>query len=323
MSYDTTKLVKLAALKSLAEKVKSDYATKEALAALSTTVDGIISTGGETNILERVKVNGVVLPIAEKIVDILIATGTTNGTLAVNNVDIAIKGLAALAYKAQVSESDLDTALTAVLAAKATNADLTALATLVGTIPEGATSTTVIGYVSEAVAAIVAGADASFDTLKEIADWIASDTTGAAKMASDILTNAGNIADLTALVGTLPTGATATTVVGYIAEAIAAIGIGDYATTAAMNTALEGYVVKVDGKALSANDFTNDLLTKLNGITAGATKVAASTTNGNVKINDVETTVYTLPSTVLHTTNVASDAEVTEMLAEVFTDTEA
>ena len=38
----------------------------------------------------------------------------------------------------------------------------------------------------EEVAKVVAGADESFDTLKEIADWIANDTTGAASMADDI-----------------------------------------------------------------------------------------------------------------------------------------
>lgn len=36
------------------------------------------------------------------------------------------------------------------------------------------------------VAKIVANADASYDTLKEIADWIMSDTTGAASMTADI-----------------------------------------------------------------------------------------------------------------------------------------
>jgi hypothetical protein len=36
------------------------------------------------------------------------------------------------------------------------------------------------------VAEIVANADANFDTLKEIADWILNDTTGAADMANDI-----------------------------------------------------------------------------------------------------------------------------------------
>lgn len=39
---------------------------------------------------------------------------------------------------------------------------------------------------AEEVAKIVAGADESFDTLKEIGDWILSDTTGAAKMVADI-----------------------------------------------------------------------------------------------------------------------------------------
>ena len=38
------------------------------------------------------------------------------------------------------------------------------------------------------VAEIVANADADFDTLKEIADWILNDTTGAANMANDIAT---------------------------------------------------------------------------------------------------------------------------------------
>lgn len=44
----------------------------------------------------------------------------------------------------------------------------------------------VAAIAASAVAEIVAGADTSFDTLKEIADWIKSDTTGAAKMAADI-----------------------------------------------------------------------------------------------------------------------------------------
>lgn len=44
-----------------------------------------------------------------------------------------------------------------------------------------------VGSVAYQIAQIVAGADTRYDTLKEISDWIISDTTGAAKMASDIL----------------------------------------------------------------------------------------------------------------------------------------
>lgn len=48
--------------------------------------------------------------------------------------------------------------------------------------------------------------------------------------------------------------------------------------------------------------------TKVEGIAEGATKVEASTTEGNIKINGVETAVVTI----------ATDTEVTEMLTEVF-----
>ena len=39
---------------------------------------------------------------------------------------------------------------------------------------------------ADAVAAVVAGADSDFDTLKEVADWIKSDTTGAAALQTDV-----------------------------------------------------------------------------------------------------------------------------------------
>ena len=52
------------------------------------------------------------------------------------------------------------------------------------------------------------------------------------------------------------------------------------------------------GGAMSATDKT-----KLDGVAEGATKVEASTTNGNVKIGGTETTVYTLPDTVVHDTD--------------------
>lgn len=80
---------------------------------------------------------------------------------------------------------------------------------------------------------------------------------------------------------------------------------------------LTGYVEKEDGKGLSANDYTSEEKTKLTGVAAGATKTEASTTNGNIKVNGTEVTVYTEPDDVLHGA-VATDAEITEMLSEVF-----
>ena len=56
------------------------------------------------------------------------------------------------------------------------------------------------------------------------------------------------------------------------------------------------FVAKVEGKGLSTNDFTNDLLTKLTGIQTGATAVANSAKNGVVTINGKDETVYALPA---------------------------
>ena len=67
-------------------------------------------------------------------------------------------------------------------------------------------------------------------------------------MSNQVATNKNDIADLTALVGELPAGITSTTVVGYIAEAIAGLGIGDYAKTSevtpAINAAIASYYTK-------------------------------------------------------------------------------
>lgn len=50
----------------------------------------------------------------------------------------------------------------------------------------GSVANTASTIAATKVAEIVANADADFDTLKEIADWILNDTTGAADMANDI-----------------------------------------------------------------------------------------------------------------------------------------
>lgn len=131
----------------------------------------------DSKALVGVKVNGAALSIAEKMVDILIATGTTNGTLTVNGRDVTVKGLAALAYKAQVSEDDLDTALRAVLNGKASATDL---ATLVGS--DTGKSARTIANEELAKQLIPEGAQESLDTLTEIAQWIQDHPDDAAAM---------------------------------------------------------------------------------------------------------------------------------------------
>ena len=82
----------------------------------------------------------------------------------------------------------------------------------------GSVTNTANAAAAAKVAEIVANADADFDTLKEIADWILNDTTGAADMANDIA----------ALQGLVGNKAVAT----QIAEAISAEGLDKYALAA-------------------------------------------------------------------------------------------
>lgn len=257
MAYDTSKLTKLAALKSLAERVANDYATKATVNALSDKVDGLVTAGGEPNVLEGVKVNGVALAIADKIVNILITSGTANGTISVAGVDVAVKGLASLAYKANVSESDLDAALKAVIDAKAAGSDVTALSGKVTTLIGTDANKSVRTIANEELAAqlIPENAQESLDTLGEIAAWIQEHPDDASAM------NAA-ITALQNLIGTLPADATSTTVVAYIDEAIAAIGIGDYAKTADVNAALVG---KVNTSDIATDEEVTEMLTEVFG----------------------------------------------------------
>ena len=168
------------------------------------------------------------------------------------------------------------------------SANETAIATLNGT-GEGSVSK----QVADAVASIVADAPEAYNTLKEISDWISSHASDAASMNSQINTNKTDIANLTALVGSLPETATSDTVVGYIDEAIAALQIGDYAKAADLTAAVdrigtaEGKITTLEGKVKAIED---------KNISDGANKVEASTTNGNIKIDGVETVVYTHPA---------------------------
>ena len=250
-----SKLITLGNLGTFANEIKAKYAKQSALEALQGKVSALEVAGGQPNVLEGVKVNGTALTIAQKMVDILIATGSANGSISVNGANVAVAGLQALAYKAKVSEADLDTALKAVLDAKASGADLSALQGRV-TTTEGAITklnggASVQGSVAYQIAqafSALTGNDTEIKSLQALVDWVDEHAADALEMSNQVTTNKNNIASLTTLVGKLPSGVTSTTIVGYIAEAIAGIGIGDYAktsaVTSAINTAIANYYTK-------------------------------------------------------------------------------
>ena len=315
MPYDETKLVKLGHLKTLATKLNTD------VTALKEQVEELVTTGGEPNKLEGVKVNGTALSIVEKMVDILIATGTGDGTIAVNGKDVAVKGLATLQQT---------------------------ITTLVGN--DSGKSARTIANEELAAQLIPDDAQESLNTLQEIADWIQDHPDDASAMNTAITAIqavlAGIGADqtyttvigaidqkITAALATIQAGSTnghldvnGTDVTVYTHPSHAAKAAGLYKVTvdAEGHVSAAEAVTKTDitGLGIPAQDTTytdvtaggaSGLMTgadktKMDGIAVGATKVEASTTPGNIKINGSETAVVTI----------ATDKEVTEMLNEVF-----
>ena len=122
------------------------------------------------------------------------ATAAGDATSKVNAAKEEIKGTTdALAGRIKAVEDDYLTS--------ADKTEITeAAAALEGRVAanEGAIATlngegegSVKKQVADAIAGVVAGAPEDFDTLKEVADWIGSDTTGAAQMQADIATLKG------------------------------------------------------------------------------------------------------------------------------------
>ena len=141
----------------------------------------------------------------------------------------SIEGLGALAAKDQVAEADLESALAAKINGKA---DQTTVDTLVG----ADTGKSVRTIANEELAAqlIPEGAQESLNTLQEIAQWIQDHPDDAAAMNTAI----------EALETKVDTGEQ--TVSAYVAAAIAALNIGDYATAANL-AALAGRVTTLEG----------------------------------------------------------------------------
>lgn len=281
MATDLTKLTNLEALQSLATR------NKKITDALGGRVKALEDAGAQANVLEGVKVNGVAQAIADKMVDIIIAAGTANGTLAVAGVDVAIKGLADLAFKAKVSQADLDDALAAAFAAKADKAT-----TLAGYgITDAYTKSEIDGKISSVYKPAGSVAFADLPAAAEAILGNVYNVTNAFTTSADFVEGAGK---------KHPAG---TNVV------IVSTGEGTYGyDVLAGFVDLSGYVEKDGSKVLSTNDFTDELKTKLEGIAEGATKVEETATPGVIKINGVEKTLF----------QVATAAEVTEVLNGVY-----
>lgn len=252
-TYD--KLIDLDRLSAFKDKADLLYAKGSDLAALSDRVDGIVETGGEPNVIETVKVNNSALtPDANKAVNVTIAESTNNGKIKVNNVDVTVHGLKSAAY----TESTAYDASGAAAAVLGSSTDSSTAKTVYGAIALANTKTSNTGTVTQ----VSASAPLSVTN---------ASTTPAISMSAASATDDGYMtsAQFSKLAG-IAEGATANTGTVTNVSGTAPISVSNQTTTPTISiSAASGSVA---GSMSSAH------YTKLEGIAAGATKNAATTT---------------------------------------------
>lgn len=134
--------------------------------------------------------------------------------------------------------------------------------------------------VAEGIASIIAGADASFDTLKEIADWIVNDTTGAASMANKISaleTLVGNTAVATQIANAIEAALKIDEVDKYaLAKDLTALtrrvttlegSSHTHANKSILDTITDDKIAAWDAAESNANSYTNAEIAKIQALT--------------------------------------------------------
>lgn len=122
-----------------------------------------VEDGAEVNIIESVQVNGSALtPDANRAVNVTVAEGATNGTVAVNGSDVAVHGLGSAAYTASTAYDAAGTAAAAVAALDVASVTVAECTMTTGANPV-VESITIQGSISETDGKI--GADTAANTI--------------------------------------------------------------------------------------------------------------------------------------------------------------
>ena len=320
-----SKITTLSQLKTSLQSTKSyidaaDATLSGRIDAVVQDIEGIVATGGEANILEGVKVNGVALPITDKLVDLIIQSGTENGTINVAGIDVAVKGLGALSFLNEVGEDELSDALKASIASKATDADLSALEIRV-TTAEGEI-TTIKGRADALEAAVEALENAGYQTAAQVETIAKAAVAASGHMKKEVVTElpAADAADENTFYLMMNDETGHYDIYGLIGGAVVllddtSVDLSQYSTTEQMNAAIAAAIegIKIGDYAKLA-----DLNAAVERITAVEEKFASYYTKdeAEAKFTD-EAEAKTIAETAVADAQ-ATDEEVNAMLGEVF-----
>ena len=186
------------------------------------------------------------------------------------------------------TESDRATGVEAALRTDV-DANKAAITTLNG---DASTEGSVQNQITTALSALLENPDESMNSLQELVDWVNTHATDAVTMSNNITANTNAINSINTLLGTsLPEGTTATTVIGYISEAVNAEADRAKAAEKANADAITALQTALD--AIDVNAFA----TKEQGEKADTAvqSVVAGETNGHIAVDGTDVKVYELP----------------------------
>lgn len=154
------------------------------------------------------------------------------------------------------------------------------------------TDGSVKNQIATAIAGIMNNPDETMNSIQELVNWVNSHNTEATTMSTNIKKNTDDISAINTLLGTaLPEGTTATTVIGYIAEAVNAEA--DRAKGAEGKNAAAIAELKTAVDAIDVTAFA----TKEQGLKADSAvqSVVKGESNGHIAVDGTDIAVYTAP----------------------------
>lgn len=281
MAYDTTKLTKLGALQELAKRAEATYAKQTDLDTLKSTVDGIVSTGGEANVIDTVKVNGTALAVTDKSVDVTVPTKTSDLT----------------------NDSSYQTST------EVASAIETAIAATGHASFEVATSVPTAAAATENVMYLVKNEDSGY---YDIYALVAGEVVLLDDTSVDLSDYALDSEVIKTIAGTSPVTTTASGTTTTIALSTSGATAGSYGDSAAQTPAFGGTF-----KVLYATVDTYGRVTAISAHTVKIPSTVATTSAAGLMSAADKTNLDALQSTY-GSVDIATDTEVEEMLAEIY-----
>ena len=206
----------------------------------------------------------------------------------------------------QTAQSAAEAAQSAAEAAQAkANSNAEAIDLLNG---DADTEGSVKNQIATAFAQLMENPDEAMNSIKELVDWAENHASDVIEMNNNITANATAIAELEALVGPLPEGTQASTVIGYIQEVVAAEADRAKAEEAALLAkieALESANLTLGSAAFEAKEA---FATAAQGALAdSAVQTVVAGDNGHILVDGEDVVVYEAP---IASTNVRGDVKV-------------